>query len=341
MKYAFFIVVLVNLVFYLWEGQSGKPQPAEGSANSASSSQQIQLLSEITSTSSSDAIAEHQVDAISPQEPDMTIPEDQDLSAGEMQISELQDTELQNEEAITALIPENQQSSPAEAARLDDDSNHTINDSNTTPEAYDSRANRASEAIQQNLNNGLERPESEEVVANPAVKQPPKQTSAPNLLTKQDNLPEATDSLQKDVSQCLEVGPFDNPTHLSGWLNKKHFDRSQIETFSRNTRIVSDYIVYFPAADTMAESEENISVLRNMGVNDVWLFRQGELKGAISLGIFVRKSRAELVRDEMVRRGVAAQITERYEELPRLFVKLYQDSSFQPGYPLTATPCQP
>lgn len=324
MKYAFFTIVLVNLLFYLWVGQGGKSQHPNDPAGPESSTGQIQLLSEMATSPPSVLTPENPVDTVPPAEPEMTQGGRQALDTDTTDTSQLQDTALQDEPVIKTLSSENEQSAPAETAVMNDDTQRTVNSSAETAEAA-SRSKAAAVTMRQSLKDGLEGPVAAQPDVNAAVGRPGKEAA----------------TVQPGIARCLEVGPFDNPTHLTEWLDKKHYNRSTVETFSKDTPVVSDYIVYFPAAQTMAESEDNLSALKNMGVNDVWLFRQGELKGAISLGIFVRKARAELVKNEMIRRGVAAEVTERYEELPRLFVKIYQDSSFQPDYPLTATQCQP
>ncbi|NOQ76365.1 MAG: hypothetical protein GQ475_00960 [Methylococcaceae bacterium] len=54
-------------------------------------------------------------------------------------------------------------------------------------------------------------------------------------------------------------------------------------------------------------------MLKKRGISDFWLFRKGELKGAISLGLFAKETRALALQNKFSKTGLNVEIMPRYK----------------------------
>ena len=107
---------------------------------------------------------------------------------------------------------------------------------------------------------------------------------------------------------CFEVGPFDNKDQFLEWNVKNLIKAKNISFYLKGVEIVSGYLVYYPAAKTTQQAEENVAVLESKGVDNLWLFKFGDMKGAISLGFYDTEIRAKKIRKALEKSGVDAKI---------------------------------
>ena len=71
-------------------------------------------------------------------------------------------------------------------------------------------------------------------------------------------------------------------------------------------------MVYYPAAETEAESKANIKMLKDHGIKDLWLLT-GEDKGKISLGLFIKEDSALIMKNELIAKGINAEVKAKYK----------------------------
>lgn len=95
------------------------------------------------------------------------------------------------------------------------------------------------------------------------------------------------------------------------------------------TRIEADperervgFWVLIPPRSTRESAERTLQQVRQSGIQDVWLFRSGELENAISLGLYARMENAEKRRDAIANRGFRAEIRPRYSDRERQWVRV-------------------
>lgn len=112
----------------------------------------------------------------------------------------------------------------------------------------------------------------------------------------------------KNELVCLEVGPFDNKDQFLEWNVKNLIKAKNISFYLKDVEIVSGYLVYYPAAETALQAEDNVAILESKGVDNLWLFKFGDMKGAISLGFYDTETRAEQIRKSLAKSGVDAKI---------------------------------
>ncbi len=141
----------------------------------------------------------------------------------------------------------------------------------------------------------------------------------------QKQLPEERPGRQQVVLQqepeCYQVGPFQNQKKLNAWLNKRKI-QDKAEIIKRLEQEFSSYLVYYPAGETYQQSKANEQLLRKKGVKNLWLFRSGEMKGIISLGLFKQKYRAERMVSNYLNKGIDVKLMKRFNDVERFYAQI-------------------
>lgn len=134
---------------------------------------------------------------------------------------------------------------------------------------------------------------------------------------------------EKDRGQCYQVGVFSNQAAIDQWADRLGIDSALLQVQQRNKSVITGYLVYYPAETSFKESEKNLKMLRSLGIKEAWLFRKGELKGDISLGMFKTRAKAVELQKEFFSKSIYAAVKPRYKVPPEFHVKLQSDKSPQ------------
>lgn len=126
----------------------------------------------------------------------------------------------------------------------------------------------------------------------------------------------------KEPTSCYEAGPFANGNAYQLWKKELNVAGKAIQPSSRNGEVISDYLVYYPAPETLQQAEANLKLLRDKGVNDLWLFRKGQDKGMISLGIFKNESRALAMKSQLLAKDIKVEVKPRYTIKPQKYARI-------------------
>lgn len=113
--------------------------------------------------------------------------------------------------------------------------------------------------------------------------------------------------------RCYEAGPFPVGKFYGVWDRRLSSAGAEVKPVSRDEQAVDDYVVFFPGAETMEQSEANLEMLKNLGLKELWMVRKGEEKGQILLGIFSKEKRAIEFKTGMQAKGIDAAIRARYK----------------------------
>jgi len=108
-----------------------------------------------------------------------------------------------------------------------------------------------------------------------------------------------SDDVAIPLPGCEIIDPFErrrNATEVANYLAKAGL-AGQLRRLSYD--VVVGYWVLLPPAASRVKAKQDMQVLRDAGFNDLWLFRQGELLNAISLGLFTHIDRAERLLDQV------------------------------------------
>lgn len=117
-------------------------------------------------------------------------------------------------------------------------------------------------------------------------------------------------------TECYTTGPIKNADELKILLDQFRSQLTELEMSigkTRKTRKRTSYLVYYPASATLEKSLSNADILKNnYGIRDLQVFKDGEMKGAISLGVFRSEQNALSAKNRFEQKGVQAQIKPRF-----------------------------
>ncbi len=156
--------------------------------------------------------------------------------------------------------------------------------------------------------------------------------NAPDL----DLKPVDNDLASVQATRCFRVGPFVDQTAIATWAGDRYPDLSVLE---QSNDVIYRYLVYLDTHELSDSSEVILQKLKDKGVKDYWLFREGELKGLISLGLFQAKTRADALQKRLNRRGVETRIMPRYKQEIQYFAKIQTSSRPKLDEPLQIIDC--
>lgn len=115
-------------------------------------------------------------------------------------------------------------------------------------------------------------------------------------------------SLAGNGLDCLRIGPFQDvaSAHIvadklsNAGLGTKLDIQSRIETHR--------YWLMYPPEDTIEDARFALAKLKDKGLRDLWLFETGPWRGAISLGVFETRQRAEQAANMFKQKGIEVKV---------------------------------
>ncbi len=156
-------------------------------------------------------------------------------------------------------------------------------------------------------------PKTQSATADAETEQPALENPAADT-TPAPAIPEIT-------SRCGSIGPLkDRKTakEIVQGLKKSKF-KAELEK-SVEKKQIGFWVVIPPLVDG-SRAREKIAELSRAGLKDIWHFRGGGLKNAISLGMFSKKENAENYSREVLKKGFKTKIQPRYLNKTRYLVK--------------------
>lgn len=151
--------------------------------------------------------------------------------------------------------------------------------------------------------------------------------AANGLLVKKQEI--ASKKNKVESSMCYEAGPFDTIQQFYRWRKQTGINFASIKSVSREDQKISDYMVYLPAGETYEQSLANVELLKQKGITDYWLFRKGEVKGDISLGVFSSEIRAETFKKQLAIKKLDALIKPRYKKAQRIYAHIHIKQEYE------------
>ena len=125
-----------------------------------------------------------------------------------------------------------------------------------------------------------------------------------------------------EIASCYEAGPFKDLTYFEQWRKQTGIAPKLITPVRHEEREVTGYLVYYPAPVDFEQALANVAMLKRKGITDYWLFRKGDSKGEISLGLFRNKTRAEVLERQLSAKGLDVLIKPRYKNSSQLYARI-------------------
>lgn len=148
----------------------------------------------------------------------------------------------------------------------------------------------------------------------------------PPVSALEQNNPVKIEEHETDPVQCYEIGPFAGERTYQAWVNQLPEVNSSIKPVTRDKQAVHHYMVYYPAAETLAKSQANLQMLKDQGYHDLWLLSTGTEQGQISLGVFSTEERALAMQNQMIAKGINAGVKPLYKTKAQKYALLKTDS---------------
>ncbi|WP_156912656.1 SPOR domain-containing protein [Methylocaldum szegediense] len=117
------------------------------------------------------------------------------------------------------------------------------------------------------------------------------------------------------VPNCFQWGPVTDETRARGILEQVKVRSNEASLVKKPSALTDGWWVLFPKAHDMDTANSNRKMLLEKGVTDLWLFDKGPLQGAISLGLFKTRVRAEQAQKKFTDQGIITEVVPR--QVPR------------------------
>ncbi len=150
-----------------------------------------------------------------------------------------------------------------------------------------------------------------------------------NSLAEKDSDSTSVELSELEKRHCYQIGPFIDEKLLINWIKINKIDENTVTTINNEKKVGTGFLVYYPQAETYEKSKQHLYLLKNKGITDLWLFRRGELKGNISLGLFAKESRALVLKNRFVKAGINVEIMTRYKVESEWYAKIMSDKEIR------------
>ncbi len=121
---------------------------------------------------------------------------------------------------------------------------------------------------------------------------------------------------------CYRIGPIHNRRDLAtvrARLRRTMGDDGRTE--SQKVPVISGYWVFIPPQE-LSQAEATARQLRRRGIQDLYVLREGDYKGAVSLGLYSRRVTAEKRQRQLAKRGIETRLEPRYKPGHRYWIEL-------------------
>lgn len=152
-------------------------------------------------------------------------------------------------------------------------------------------------------------------------------------------IPDAVESdVKADVAagdQCIDVGPFADAKARDAFAEWMQDFVASSHTRSVTVRSRQFFWIYLEPSSTAETARENLASLAERGVQDYMLISRGDLKNAISLGLFRSQDSVNRRLAELSEKGYKPVVVPRYEESQAYYIalQLAQSTNVRPEIP--------
>lgn len=136
-----------------------------------------------------------------------------------------------------------------------------------------------------------------------------------------------TDAAAAPVPQCLTIGPFESRGELSKTSAQLAKLASQTRSRSDTTRDRRLFQVFLEPSGSESEAEQRLAELKSKGIEDYLLIRRGEMRNAISVGVFRSQESVSKRLSELEGQGYKAIVVPKYQERQSYWIDLVVDSA--------------
>ncbi len=145
--------------------------------------------------------------------------------------------------------------------------------------------------------------------------QQPEAATAPVASAPDQAQEESGTALDAPPRLCRTVGPFYSEKELARARELLRPLAERLAVRVKTRQRIRDYQVYIPPLPSAGAARKMVAKLRRDGVKDVYVYRRGEFRNAISLGVYKMKAGADKRAAQLRRKGYAVEIRPRTEQM--------------------------
>ncbi|MCB1803392.1 MAG: hypothetical protein KDI82_17005 [Gammaproteobacteria bacterium] len=112
------------------------------------------------------------------------------------------------------------------------------------------------------------------------------------------------------IPRCARIGPL-KPEQADDLIRALPAHLQLLADTSSEQRVATGYYVLVPPLPSRAEGLAKLNELREAGFRDVWLFRGGEFRNAISLGLYSNAAGAQRHARDVARKGFEVEVRDK------------------------------
>ncbi|HEB92216.1 MAG TPA: hypothetical protein ENI94_01865 [Gammaproteobacteria bacterium] len=129
------------------------------------------------------------------------------------------------------------------------------------------------------------------------------------------------------VLVCFTLGPLKDEAEAGRMYKALLALDVKAEQRLSERQVLKGYWVFLPPFKSYADARRKVLVLQEKGLDDMYIMGKGEVKNAISLGLFTRKSTATARLNQVRRMDSAAMMKPRYRAVKEKWLDLSVDSA--------------
>jgi hypothetical protein len=121
---------------------------------------------------------------------------------------------------------------------------------------------------------------------------------------------------------CFVLGPYHSESLARKALDGLNPRLEQAQVVTRYGDVEDGYWVLYPKAENLDVARANRRMLMDKGIHDLWLFDKGEMQGAISLGIYKTRQRAEGLQSKFREQNIEVEVKPRTTRAKASWIKI-------------------
>ena len=122
---------------------------------------------------------------------------------------------------------------------------------------------------------------------------------------------------------CFRLGPFRTDAQARGARESINVSVPGAEVVSGLAETTDGYWVLYPKAESVDAAKLNRNMLMRKGIKELWMFDKGELAGAISLGLYQTRERAEIAQKRFFGQNLKVEVVPRVSRSRALWVEMH------------------
>lgn len=131
-----------------------------------------------------------------------------------------------------------------------------------------------------------------------------KNTANTEIKNTQTAMLDSAPNRDKKYTACYSLGPIEQTTLLKSVVSQ--LQQLQVDIIQRKEtrQVVLGHWVFLPSFPTWQDARKKVTELEEKGINDIFILGRGEMKNAISLGLFKKEESAKRRLAQLTKLGI-------------------------------------